>query len=74
MRAIGHYGRCVSRGGVRSELPDRDTCSPTSSIGVYKYFLLEMRLLQINVDWSELKLIITFLKNDLQVFTKHFIP
>lgn len=47
----------MSRGGVRSELPDRDTCSPTSSIGVYKYFLLEMRLLQINVDWSELKLI-----------------
>lgn len=42
---------------MRSELPDRDTCSPTSSIGVYGYFLLEMRLLQINVNWSELKLI-----------------
>lgn len=52
----------MSRGGVRSELPDRDTCSPTSSIGVYKYFLLEMRLLRINVDWSELKLINHILK------------
>lgn len=64
----------MSRGGVRSELPDRDTCSPTSSTGVYKYFLLEMRFLQINVDWSELKLINHILKNDLQVFTKQFIP
>lgn len=44
----------VSRDGVRSQLPDRDACSLALSISVY--FLLKMRLLQMNLDWSELKL------------------
>lgn len=54
LRATGYHGTSVSRDGVRSQLPNRDSCSPALSISVY--FLLKMRLLQMNLDWSELKL------------------
>lgn len=34
LKATGCHGTCVSRDGARSQMPDRDSCSPALSISV----------------------------------------